>query len=64
MLATAATFAGEWEKGLAHIERAESERDTLFVVLARQWPEYDSMPKDARFSAAVDRLRLPGYRSA
>ena len=37
---------------------------TLFGVLARWWPEYDSMRKDARFSAAVDRLRLPGYRSA
>jgi len=64
MLATAATFAGDLEKALAYIERAESERDTLFVVLARWWPEYDSMRKDARFSAAVDRLRLPGYRSA
>jgi hypothetical protein len=64
MLATAATFAGEWEKSLAYIECAESERDTLFGVLARWWPEYDSMRNDARFSAAVDRLRLPGYRSA
>jgi hypothetical protein len=39
---------------LAYIECAESERDTLFGVLARWWPEYDSMRKDARFSAAVD----------
>jgi len=64
MLATAATFAGEWEKGLTYLESAESERDTLFVVLARWWPEYDSMRNDARFNAAVDRLRLPGYRLA
>ena len=48
----------------AYIACAESERDTLFVVLARWWPESDSMRNDARFNAVVDRLRLPAYRSA
>jgi tetratricopeptide (TPR) repeat protein len=64
MLAIAAIAAGEREKSLAYVERAESERDPLFVLLARLWPEYEPMRNDLRFNAAVDRLRLPGYRPA
>jgi serine/threonine-protein kinase len=64
MLAIAATAAGESEKSLAYIERAESERDPLFVLLARLWPEYEPLRNDPRFNATVDRLRLPGYRPA
>jgi serine/threonine-protein kinase len=64
MLAIAAIAAGDREKSLAYIERAESERDPLFVLLARLWPEYDPMRSDPRFNAIVDRLRLPGYRPA
>jgi serine/threonine-protein kinase len=64
LLAIAALHAGEWEKSLVYIERAESERDPLLVLLARCWPEYDPMRNDPRFSAVMDRLRLPGYRSA
>ena len=59
LLAIAALHAGEWEKSLVYIERAESERDPLLVLLARYWPEYDPMRNDPRFSAVMDRLRLP-----
>jgi tetratricopeptide (TPR) repeat protein len=64
MLAIAAISAGEWEKSLAYAERAESERDPLFVLLARLWPECEPMRNDTRFNAIVDRLRLPGYHAA
>ena len=64
MLAIAAVHAGQCEKSLAYIERAESERDPLLVLLARLWPEYEPLRNDKRFNATVDRLRLPGYRSA
>ena len=63
MLTFAATAAGEWEKGIAYADRAERERDPLFVLLARLWPEYEPLRKDPRFIAIVDRLQLPGYRS-
>jgi serine/threonine-protein kinase len=64
MLAIAAIAAGDRERSLAYVERAESERDPLFVLLARLWPEYEPLRNDPRFKAAVDRLRLPGYRPA
>jgi serine/threonine-protein kinase len=64
MLAIAAIAAGEREKSLVYVERAESERDPLFVLLARLWPEYEPLRNDPRFNATVDRLRLPGYRPA
>ena len=59
MLAVAAIGAGQREKALAYIERAESERDPLFVLLARLWPEYDQLRNEPRFIAALARLRLP-----
>ncbi len=63
MMAFAASAAGELEKAIVYADRAERERDPLFVLLARLWPEYDELRKDARFNAIVDRLQLPGYRA-
>ena len=61
MLAYAAASAGDVEKGLAYAERAEAERDPLFVLMARLWPDYAPLRRDARFHAIVERLHLPGW---
>ena len=63
MMAFAAWAAGEKHKAIAYAERAERERDPLFVLIARLWPSYAPMREDARFTAIVDRLKLPGYRT-
>lgn len=60
MLAIAAIGAGDVEKALSYVERAEAERDPLFVLLARLWPEYDQLRGEVRFNRVVDRLHLPG----
>jgi serine/threonine protein kinase/tetratricopeptide (TPR) repeat protein len=59
MMAYAAAAAGETERGIAYADRAERERDPLFVIMARSWPDYDDLRRDPRFAAIVDRLRLP-----
>ena len=61
MLTYAAVSAGEVEKAIAYAERAEAERDPLFVILARLWPAYAILRKDPRFRAIVKRLQLPGH---
>jgi serine/threonine protein kinase/tetratricopeptide (TPR) repeat protein len=61
MMAYAAEAAGEREKAIAYADRAERERDPLFVLLARLWPEYAPLRTDPRFHAIVARLRLPDY---
>ena len=64
MLAHAAAAAGEFEKAIKYAERAEAERDPLFVMLARFWPDYDSLRPDPRFQAILDRFRFPGWHPA
>jgi TolB-like protein/Flp pilus assembly protein TadD len=63
MMAIAAWAAGERDKAIAYADRAERERDPLFVLMARLWPGYASMRQDPRFQAIVERLNLPGYRA-
>ena len=60
MFAITAAAAGELERAIELAGRAESERDPLFVIVARLWPAYDGLRRDPRFRAIVDRLRLPG----
>jgi serine/threonine-protein kinase len=62
MMAVAAWAAGEQDKAIAYADRAERERDPLFVLMARLWPGYAAMREDPRFQAIVERLNLPGYR--
>ena len=64
MMTSAAWAAGERELAIAYADRAERERDPLFVLLARLWPDYAPMRQDPRFNAIVERLNLPGYRKA
>ena len=53
----------DMEKAIRYAERAEAERDPLFVLVARLWPEYGRIRQDPRFKAIVDRLHLPDYRA-
>jgi hypothetical protein len=46
-------------EAITYADRAERERDPMFVLLARLWPEYNVHRTDPRFLAIVDRLRLP-----
>jgi len=59
MMIYAAAAAGDMDTAIMYADRAECERDPLFVVLARLWPEYDPLRPDPRFRAIVDRLHLP-----
>ena len=64
MLASAAWAAGERDLAIAYADRAERERDPLFVLIARLWPDYAPMRQDPRFKAIVARLELPRYETA
>ena len=61
MLAVAAAAAGDFDKAIALVDRAESERDPVFVFMARQWPTYSALRQDPRFRPIAERLGLPGY---
>lgn len=61
MMAIAAWAAGERDKAIAYADRAERERDPLFVLMARLWPGYAPMRQDPRFKAIVPRLNLPEH---
>jgi hypothetical protein len=60
MMAYAASSAGEMDQAVAYADRAERDRDPLFGLLARSWPEFEALRDDARFRTIVDRLHLPG----
>lgn len=59
MLAHAAAWSGDLDKGIHYADRAERERDPLFVMLARSWPDYDIMRDEARFKAIIERFHFP-----
>jgi hypothetical protein len=61
MMAIAAWAARERDKAIAYADRAERERDPLFVLMARLWPGYAPMRQDPRFKAIVPRLNLPEH---
>jgi tetratricopeptide (TPR) repeat protein len=60
MMAYAASSAGEMDQAVAYADRAERDRDPLFGLLARSWPEFEALRDDSRFRTIVDRLHLPG----
>jgi serine/threonine-protein kinase len=60
MLSIAAAAVGEREKALVLAERAESERDPLFVMLSRLWPDFDVLRDEPRFQAVISRMQFPG----
>ncbi|HEV8370492.1 MAG TPA: tetratricopeptide repeat protein [Pyrinomonadaceae bacterium] len=61
MLAPAAAAVGEMDRAIAFAQQALDDKDPLFVMLARTWPDYDRLRADSRFREIVSQLRLPDW---
>jgi serine/threonine-protein kinase len=61
MLAPAAAAVGEMDRAITFAQQALDNKDPLFVMLARTWPDYDQLRTDSRFLHIVSRLNLPGW---
>jgi TolB-like protein/Tfp pilus assembly protein PilF len=61
MLAPAAAAVGEMDRAIAFAQQALDDKDPLFVMLARTWPDYDRLRAERRFREIVSRLKLPGW---
>jgi TolB-like protein len=59
MLTSAAAAVGEIDHAIAFAQQALDDRDPLFVLLARTWPDYDNLHNDSRFREIVSQLHLP-----
>lgn len=60
MLTAAAAAIGEIDRGIEFAQQALNDRDPLFVMLARTWPDYEKLRSDPRFREIVGQLHLPG----
>ena len=61
MLSIAAAAAGEVDRAIEFAQEAVDERDPVFVLVARSWPEYDRLRTNPRFLQIVSQLELPGW---
>ena len=61
MLAPAAAAVGEVDQAIAYAQQALDDKDPLFVMLARTWPDYAGLRKESRFLEIVSHLALPGW---
>ena len=61
MLAPAAAAVGEMDRAIAFAQQALDDKDPLFVMLARTWPDYRQLRKDPRLLEIVSHLALPGW---
>ena len=61
MLAPAAAAVGEMDRAIAYAQQALDDKDPLFVMLARTWPDYGRLRTDSRFLDIVSHLGLPGW---
>jgi adenylate cyclase len=61
MLAPAAAAVGEMDRAIAFAQQALDNKDPLFVMLARTWPDYERLRAERRFREIVSRLKLPGW---
>jgi eukaryotic-like serine/threonine-protein kinase len=62
-LSMAAAAAGDMDRAIELAQQAVNDRDPLFVMMARSWPEYDRLRIDSRFREIVGQLALPGWNS-
>lgn len=62
MLVGAAASMGKIDRAIAFAQQALDDRDPLFVLLARTWPDYDNVRSDQRFRDIVSRLNLPDWQ--
>ena len=63
MLTTTAAAAGEIDRAITFAKQALDDKDPLFVVLVRTWPDYDNIRTDSRFLEIVSQLGLPGWHT-
>jgi tetratricopeptide (TPR) repeat protein len=60
-LALAASAAGEIDLAIGFTQQAVDEKDPLFVMMARKWPDYERLRSDPRFRKIASRLGFPGW---
>jgi hypothetical protein len=61
MLAIAASAVDETDQAIALAQRAVDERDPIFVMICRSWPEFKKLRRDPRFHEIVGQLNLPNW---
>jgi DTW domain-containing protein YfiP len=61
MLAPAAAAVGKMDQAIAFAQQALVDKDPLFVMLARTWPDYAGLRRESRFLEIVSHLHLPGW---
>jgi len=61
MLAIAASAIDEMDQAIEFAQAAVDERDPLFVMVARVWPQNKKLRTDSRFRQIVGQLGLPDW---
>jgi tetratricopeptide (TPR) repeat protein len=61
LLATAADAVGEVNEALEIAQQALVEKDPMFVMLPRGWPDYSRLHTEPRFREIVSHLGLPDW---
>jgi DTW domain-containing protein YfiP len=49
------------DQAIAFAQQALVDKDPLFVMLARTWPDYAGLRRESRFLEIVSHLHLPGW---
>ncbi len=52
---------GKWIERSRSAQQSLDDKDPLFVLLARTWPDYGPLRKESRFLEIVSHLALPGW---
>ena len=63
MLTPAAAAVGEIDRAIEFAKQGIEDRDPLFAMLVRTWPDYDNIRTDSRFLEIVSQLGLPGWHT-
>ena len=61
MLTGAAAAVGDMDRAITFAQQALDDKDPMFVLLARTWPDYEKLRADSRFLNIVSQLRLPDW---
>ena len=64
MRISAAAALGEIDRAIEFAQQALDHKDPLFIMMARSWPDYESLRNDPRFLEIVGQLNLPGWNSS
>jgi adenylate cyclase len=64
MMTAAAAVVGDTDRAVAFARQAIDDKDPLFVLLARTWPDYENVRTDSRFMEIVSQLRLPRWSTS